>query len=276
MTATDMRRYRLSVVLSLAWLLLVAFATLTAGWLPIEEPTRQSLLSMLAPPSAERWFGADSLGRDVFSRTIHGFRITFAVSLGSVALALTFGGALGICAGYFRGWVERTILIGVNVLLAFPPLVLIIAMVAYPGDALTKVIIALGIVFMPSVTRIARANTLLFSEREFVTAARAAGMSDGRVIVRELLPNLVPALLAYCLLLVAIGALAEAGLSYLGLSVPPPTPTLGQMMASEQANALEAPHAVFFPAGMLFLTIFALNLIGEEVQRRIDGRARAA
>jgi peptide/nickel transport system permease protein len=271
-----MRRWPPSVTISLAWLALVAFATLGAGWLPLADPTRQSLLRMLAAPSLEWWFGTDSLGRDIFSRTVHGFRITFAVSLGSVALALVVGGALGIVAGYFRGPVERAILIAVNVLLAFPPLVLIIAMVAYPGNALVKVIIALGIVFIPAVVRIARANTLLFSEKEFMTAARAAGMSDLRLIVRELLPNLIPALLAYCLLLVAIGALAEAGLSYLGLSVPPPTPTLGQMMASEQANVLESPHAVFFPAGMLFLTIFALNLVGEEVQRRIDRRSRAA
>jgi peptide/nickel transport system permease protein len=271
-----MRRMPISVSLSLTWLVLVALAALAAGWLPIEDPTKQSLLRMLAPPGGDRWFGADSLGRDVFSRTIYGFRITFAVSFGSVALGLVVGGALGIVAGYFRGPVERAILVGANVLLAFPPLVLVIAMVAYPGQPLLKVIVALGIVFMPAVVRIARANTLVFSEREFVTAARAVGMSDARLIVRELLPNLVPALLAYCLLLVAVAALAEAGLSYLGLSVPPPTPTLGQMMASEQANVLEAPHAVFFPAGMLFLTIFALNLVGEEVQRRIDGRARAA
>ncbi|MCX7214727.1 MAG: ABC transporter permease [Burkholderiales bacterium] len=261
---------------ALAWLGLVALATLLAGWLPIEDPLKQSLENMLAAPDADRWFGADSLGRDVFSRTVHGFRVTFAVSLGSVALALMAGSVLGICAGYFRGWVERAILMGVNVLLAFPPLVLIIAMVAYPGQALLKVVLALGIVFMPAVTRIARANTLRFSEQDFVTAARAAGMSDARVIVRELLPNLVPSLLAYSLLLVAIGALAEAGLSYLGLSVPPPVPTLGAMMASEQSRVLEAPHAVFFPAAMLFLTIFALNLVGEEMQRRIDGRAGAA
>lgn len=271
-----MQRMPLSVVLSLAWLTLVVTAAATAHWLPIEDPTKQSLLRMLAPPSAGLWFGADSLGRDVFSRTIYGFRITLAVSLGSVALGLLFGGALGIVAGYFRGVAERSILMGVNVLLAFPPLVLIIAMVAYPGQPLVKVIIALGIVFMPATTRIARANTLVFREREFVVAAQAVGMGNTRLIFRELLPNLVPALLAYSLLLVAVAALAEAGLSYLGLSVPPPTPTLGQMMASEQANVLEAPHAVFFPAAMLFLTIFALNMVGEEVQRRIDRRVRAA
>lgn len=266
------RLYRLAV----AWLVLVLLATLSAQWLPLQDPLKQSLGNMLASPDAQRWFGADSLGRDVFSRTIHGFRITLIVSLGSVALGLVLGALLGICAGYFRGWIERAILMLVNVLLAFPPLVLIIAMVAYPGEAMLKVVVALGIVFTPAVVRVARANTLRFSELDFVTAARATGMGDMRIIFRELLPNLVPALLAYALLLVAVAALAEAGLSFLGLGVPPPAPSLGSLMASEQSRVLEAPHAVFFPALMLFLTIFALNLVGEQIQKRIDNRAGAA
>ncbi|MGR3782149.1 MAG: ABC transporter permease [Albimonas sp.] len=263
-------------LLALAWLALVALAAIGADRLPLPDPDEQSLLNMLAPPDATHWFGSDSLGRDVLSRTIHGFRVTLTVSVGSVAFALVFGGALGICAGHFRGLTEGVTLAVVNVLLAFPPLVLIIAMVAYTGDPLLKVVLALGIVFTPAVVRIARANTLTFAERDFVTAARAAGMSDARLIWRELLPNLLPTMLAYGLVLIAIGALAEAALSFLGLSVPPPTPTLGQMMAIEQTNVMEAPHAVFFPAGMLFLTIFALNMVGEEVQRRVDGREGAA
>ncbi|SPA32519.1 Binding-protein-dependent transport systems inner membrane component [Cupriavidus taiwanensis] len=261
---------------SVAWLVLVAGATLLADWLPLRDPMRLHLADMLATPDATRWFGADSLGRDVLARTLYGFRITAVVSLGSVTLALLVGGTLGVCAGYFRGWVERAILMLSNVMLAFPPLVLVIAMVAYPGPPLVKVVVALGIVFVPAVIRIARANTLRLGEQQFVTAARAAGMGHARLIVRELLPNLVPALLAYSLLLVAIGALAEAALSFLGLGVPPPAPSLGSMMASEQSRVVEGPHAVFFPAGMLFLTIFALNQVGEELQRRLDGRARAA
>lgn len=271
-----MRRYSKTYLVSVAWLVLVVLATACADWLPLRDPMRMSLVDMLAPPDARRWFGADSLGRDVLSRTIHGFRITLAVSLGSVGLALVLGGVLGVCAGYFRGWVERAVLMLANVMLAFPPLVLVIAMVAYPGNALAKVVVALGIVFVPAVTRIARANTLRFAEQDFVTAARAAGMGHARLILRELLPNLVPPLLAYSLLMIAIGALAEAALSFLGLGVPPPAPTLGSMMASEQSRVLEGPHAVFFPAAMLFLTIFALNQVGEQIQRRIDGRGRAA
>lgn len=271
-----MRRFPISVTVAGIWLLVILLLTLTATWLPLKDPSSQSLMGMLAEPNGEHWLGADSLGRDIFSRIIHGFQITWAVSLGSVILGLLVGGVLGICAGFFRGWTERIILTGTNILLAFPPLVLIIAMVAYPGQALLKVIIALGIVFIPSFTRIARANTLRFSEQEFVTAARAAGMGNTRLIARELLPNLVPSLLAYSLLVLAVAAVAEAGLSFLGLGVPPPTPSLGTMMASEQANVMMAPHAVFFPAIALLVTIFALNVIGEEVQRRIDRRGSAA
>jgi peptide/nickel transport system permease protein len=261
-----MRRLGVGFLLSLSWLLVVAIATLGASWLPIDDPARQSLVRMLSPPNGQNWFGTDSLGRDILSRVIYGFRITFVVSIGSVMLALAAGGALGMVAGYFRGWAERIILAACNVVLAFPPLVLIIAMVAYPGHALIKVIVALSVVFTPAVIRIVRANTLAYSEREFVTAARAAGMGNIRLLVREILPNLVPTLLSYGLLLIAIGALAEAGLSYLGLSVPPPAPTLGSMMASEQSNVLEAPHAVFFPAMALFLTIFALNMVAEAIR----------
>lgn len=214
-----MRKPRSVYRIALAWLALVLLAALTADWLPIRDALHQSLADMLKPPSAAQWFGADSLGRDVFSRSLHGFRITLMVSLGSVGLALVVGTVVGVCAGYFRGWIERVILIVIDVLLAFPPLVLVIAMVAYPGLPLAKVVIALGIVFVPATTRIARANTLRFAGLEFVTAARAAGMSDARIIGRELLPNLVPPMLAYGLLLVAIAALAEAALSFLGLGI---------------------------------------------------------
>lgn len=270
-----MKRLNPGILISAVWVAIVFISSLTAAWLPIEDPSRQSLLRMLAQPSLENWFGTDSLGRDVFARTLYGFRVTFTVSVGSVTLAILVGGTLGVVAGYFRGWIEATILALTNIVLAFPPLVLIIAMVAHPGSPIAKVIVALSIVFTPAVIRIARANTLLFAEREFVTAARAVGMSDLRLIVREILPNLLPAFFAYGLLLVAIGAMAEAGLSYLGLSVPPPASTLGVMMASEQANVMEAPHAVFFPAATLFATIFALNFIGEFVQRQFAGGGKS-
>jgi peptide/nickel transport system permease protein len=264
------------LVLPLIWLLATALAALLAPWLPIADPMKQDLMVMHSPPIEGLWFGADSLGRDVFARTLHGLRVTFVVGIGSVAIGLVIGGILGILAGYFRGWTERVIMTGNNVLMAFPPLVLTIALMSYPGDPLPKVIIALGLVFISAFARITRVNTLLFAHQDFVTAARAIGMRDMRIMAREIAPNLVTPLLVYALLMFALAAVAEGTLSFLGLSVPPPTPTLGGMISSEVNNMHDAPHAVFFPAFVLFMTIFALNRVGEYVQRQLDVRESAA
>ena len=262
--------------LAFGWLALVLLVTLLADHLPLHDPLAPNLEHMLAAPDARHWFGADSLGRDVLSRCLHGFRITLAVSLGATLLALLAGGVLGLCAGYFRGRVEWAVMLLVDVLLAFPPLVLIIALSAHPGQALLKVVVTVALVFLPAVTRIARAQTLKLSRLEFVTAAQAMGMGNLRILLRELLPNVLPPLLAYGLLLVAVAALIEAALGFLGLGVPAPAPTLGGMMAAEQARLREAPHAVFFPAALLFMTTLALSLMGEAWQRRLEGRRSLA
>ncbi len=268
-------RFWLTVILPLAWLVLTFGAAVLAPWLPLEDPTRQSLLRILAEPSATQWFGADSLGRDVFSRTIYGLRVTFVVSLGSVAVGLWFGTVLGVVAGYFQGRWDKSITALVNIILAFPPLVLTIAIMSYPGFPMLKLIAALGLVFIPAFARMARANTMLYARQDFVTAAHAIGMGDLRIILREIAPNLVVPMLVYSLLMVAVAAVAEASLSFLGLSVPPPEPSLGGMISAERSNILQAPYAVFYPAQALFLTIFALNLLGEHVQRRMNVREGA-
>jgi peptide/nickel transport system permease protein len=265
----------LGLVLPLAWLALVFGAAITAPWLPIADPAQQDLLKMLEKPQAGLWFGADSLGRDVLARALFGMRVTFIVGLGSVAFGLLFGGAFGMLAGYLRGRTERVIMAAMNVLLAFPPLVLTIALMSFSGNPLPKLIVALGIVFVSAFTRITRVNTLLFAQQDFVTAARAIGMGNLRIMLREIAPNLVTPLLVYALLMVAVAAVAEGTLSFLGLSVRPPTPSLGAMIASEVTSMQEAPHAVFFPALVLFLTIFALNRVGEYVQRRLDVQGSA-
>ena len=264
------------LVLPCTWLGLAVVVALTAPWLPLANPMEQDLLRMLEPPGAGLWFGADSLGRDIFARTLFGLRVTFIVALGAVALGLLIGGLAGLLAGYFRGWTERFILAGNNVLMAFPPIVLTVALMAYPGNPLPKVILALGLVFASAFTRITRVNTMVFAQQDFVTAARAIGMRDLRIMAREVVPNLVTPLLVFALLMVSVAAVAEGTLSFLGLSVPPPTPTLGGMIASEVSSMREAPHAVFFPALIFFLTIFALNRLGEYVQRSLDVRESAA
>ncbi|MBY4897069.1 ABC transporter permease [Cupriavidus sp. AU9028] len=264
------------LILPCAWLALALLAALLAPWLPIADPTEQDLLRMLQPPEAGLWFGADSLGRDVLARTLFGLRVTFAVAVGAVALGVALGGLAGMLAGYFRGNVERLILACNNVLMAFPPIVLTVALMAYPGAPLPKVILALGLVFASAFTRITRVNTMMFAQQDFVTAARAIGMRDMRIMAQEIVPNLVTPLLVFALLMVAVAAVAEGTLSFLGLSVPPPTPTLGGMIASEVGSMREAPHAVFFPAAIFFLTIFALNRVGEYVQRQLDVRESSA
>jgi len=263
------------LVLPVTWLLFALTCVIAAPWLPLSDPLYQDLLKMLEKPGAALWFGADSLGRDVLARSVYGLRVTFIVSVGSVALGFVVGGSLGLLAGYFRGNVERYIMAGNNVLLAFPPLILAVAMMAYPGAAVPKLILVLGLVVSSAFTRISRVNTLRFAQQEFVMAAKAMGMRDLRIMLVEIVPNLLNPLLVFALLGVALAAVAEGTLSFLGLSVPPPTPTLGNMIGSEVSSLREAPHAVFFPAAVLFLTIFSLNRVGEYIQRKLDVRESA-
>lgn len=269
-------RRLLGLWLPVAWLALAVLASLLAPWLPLPDPLEQDLLLMLAPPGAGHWFGCDGLGRDVLTRIVFGLRITLIVALGSVAVGVLIGGPLGLLAGYYRGHAERWILAANNILMAFPPLVLVVALMAYPGTALPKVILALGLVFASSFTRVTRVNTLVFAQQNFVMAARATGMRDLRIMAREIVPNLVTPVMVFALMLVALAAVAEGTLSFLGLGVPPPTPTLGGMIAAEVSNMHEAPHAVFFPVLVFFVTIFALNRVGEHVQRSLDVRESAA
>lgn len=262
----------LPVVLAIFWLgLLVALATL-APLLPIADPSVQDLISMLTPPGTEHWLGADSIGRDLLSRVVYGARISLSVGLGSVAIGLLVGGGLGLIAGYYRGLAEALIMGFMNVLLAFPALVLAITIVANLGGSLANVTLAIGILFVPAFARIARANTLVFRGREFVLVAKALGAGDARILLREILPNLVGPLLSYSLVMFAIAVLAEASLGFLGLSVPPPAPSWGSIISSERANLALASHVIFVPAAAIFLTVISLNVLGERAQRAYDIR----
>ncbi len=265
----------LLVALPAAWLGVAVLAAVFAPLLPIPDPFRQALLRTLQPPSAVHLLGTDALGRDVFARSVLGLRVSLVVGIGSVVFGLGIGGTLGLVAGYFRGRTDLWISAVMTVILSFPPLVLAIAIMSYAGPSLALVIVALGILFVPAFARIARANTLSLAEREFVLAARAMGMRDLGILMQEVLPNLVAPLIAYSMLMVAVAIIGEAALSFLGLSVPPPQPTLGGMIAAERANLLEAPWAVFGPALFLFLTILSLNVAGDQVQRRLDQREAA-
>lgn len=274
-TAVGQPWFRLMVYLPAAWLVLAIAAAVFVAFLPLPDPFKQALLRILQPPSAAHWLGTDALGRDVLSRSITGLRVSLVVGAGSVALGLALGGALGLVSGYFRGLIDLWISAVMTVVLSFPPLVLAIAIMSFAQPSLVLVIVVLGVLFVPAFARIARANTLALVDREFVLAARAIGMRDGLILMKEILPNLVAPMAAYSMLMVAVAIIGEAALSFLGLSVPPPQPTLGGMIAAERANLLHAPWSVFGPAGFLFLTILSLNIVGDQVQRRLDRREAA-
>lgn len=268
-------RVPVGLALALAWLLgMVAVAAL-APQIGLQNPDEGDLLAPLALPSAEHWLGTDSLGRDTFARLVYGARVSLAVAIGSVTIGLSIGGALGLFAGYFGTWADRLIMGVMTVLLCFPGIILAIALVASLGPSVTNVTLAIGVIFIPAFSRIARANTLSLRSREFVLAAQSLGARLPRILTREILPNLIPALLSYAVVMLGVAILAEAALGFLGLSVRPPQPSWGGMIATERANMVEAPHAVFVPSAVMFLTVLSINWIGESVRRLFDIRAQS-
>ena len=255
-----------------AWIALVLGLALIAGLLPLDDPSKMSLMARRAGPSAAHLLGTDTFGRDILARLILGARSSLAVGLLAPLIGTLVGGVLGLLAGYFRGRLEGLINGATDILLAFPPLVLALAVVAYLGASLVNLILVLGILTVPSVTRVARAATLALRERDFVTAARALGARPSRILLREILPNVAPTLAAFFLVLVAVIIVAEGILSFLGLGVPPPAPTWGTMIAEGRDNLDVAPHIAFIPSAVMFLTVLAFNLVGDALRAVADPR----
>lgn len=262
--------------LAIAWIALVVAAALLAGVLPLADPDHQALLARRAAPSATHLLGNDALGRDVLSRVIFGARASLEIGVLAPLIASLIGATIGALSGYFRGWFETLAIGATDVLLAFPPLVLALAIVAYLGQSVINVILVLATLTVPAVTRVARAATLAVREREFVTAARALGASHLRILLREILPNILPPLAAYFLVLVAVTIVAEGILSFLGLGVPPPQPSWGSMIADGRDSLDIAPHIAFIPAIAMFLTVLAFNLVGDGLRALTDPRRGAS
>lgn len=262
-------------IASVIWIALVALGAIFADLLPIPSPTDMDMLGKRALPSAEHWLGNDVLGRDVFSRLIYGGRISLTVGLLAPVLGVTIGGALGMAAGYFRGRLETFITGGMDVLLAFPPLVFALAVTAYLGQSIANITLVIGVLGIPAFTRVARAVTLSLSQREFVTAARALGATHSRIILRELLPNVALPLVAFFLLGVAVTIVVEGALSFLGLGVPPPAPSWGSMIGEGRESLDIAPWLAFLPALFMFLTVLAFNVVGDTLRALTDPRPGA-
>ena len=275
---TPVRRHRRLgglFVAAIVWIALVALAAIFANLLPIPSPTDIDMLGKRALPSAQHWLGNDQLGRDELSRLIWGGRISLTVSLLAPMIGVTIGGTLGMLAGFFRGRLESFVVGGVDVLLAFPPLVFALAVTTYLGSTIPNITLVLGILGIPAFTRVSRAVTLSLSEREFVTAARALGATNARILLRELLPNVALPLGAFFLLGVAITIVVEGALSFLGLGVPPPAPSWGSMIGEGRESLDIAPWLAFMPAIVMFLTVLSFNIVGDTLRALTDPRPGA-
>jgi peptide/nickel transport system permease protein len=273
-TAPARRRVHLGLVFwaAIVWLVALLAAAAFAGVLPLPSPTDMDMLERRARPTAEHWLGTDGLGRDVAARLLFGARTSLVVGLCSPLIGLVFGGAAGMLAGYFRGRLDTWIIGGVDVLLAFPPLVLALAVTAFLGQSLLNTTLALGFLGIPAFTRVARAATLALAQREFVTAARALGATHARILLHELLPNVALPLAAFVLVGVAVTIVVECALSFLGLGVPPPQPSWGSMIAEGRESLDSAAWLAFTPAVVMFVTVLAFNLIGDTLRAVTDPR----
>jgi len=259
---------------AVAWMIFVFAAAALAGLLPF-SPTDMDMLERRAPPSALHWLGNDGLGRDELARLIYGARISLTVGLCAPIIGITIGGALGMLAGYFRGRFETLVVGSMDVLLAFPPLILALAVTAYLGQSLLNLTCILGVLGIPAFMRVARAATLTLARREFVIAAQALGATHARILLRELLPNVFLPLLAFFLLGVAVTIVVEGALSFLGLGVPPPISSWGSMIGEGRESLEIAPRLAFLPAITMFLTVLSFNLVGDTLRALTDPRQGA-
>lgn len=223
-----------------------------------------------AMPSSRHWLGTDDAGRDTLARLVAGSQVALLVGVVAIAVGMIIGGTIGLIAGYFRGPTEGILMTLVDIALAYPALVLAIAIVAFRGQSLFNVCLAIAIVAIPAFARIARGATLTFSEREFVTAARVMGARHRRIIFRELLPNVMLPVMAFALLAVAVAIVAEGGLAFLGLSVPPPKPSWGSMIQDGYTVINESPFVVLVPSVVMFITVLAFNFVGDKFRELFD------
>jgi peptide/nickel transport system permease protein len=267
------RRNRLALVgLVIVGLLLVAAAG--APWLAPADPSKQSLIEKRAKPGGKFLLGADEFGRDILSRVIYGSRVALVVGLLSVALALAFGLTLGCLAGFAGGWVDALVMRLTEILLAFPYLLLAIAVVSALGTGVLNTTIAVGIWGTPAVIRIVRSAVLSARETEYVRAAWALGASTLQVLVRHVLRNILPTVVVYSTLFMANAILVEAALSFLGLGVQPPTPSWGLMVSTGRDLLLVAPHVATIPGLAIMVAVLGFNLLGDGLRDALDPRLR--
>jgi peptide/nickel transport system permease protein len=259
---------------SAIWLALMLSFSVAPGVFATHSPTQQNLRASLRPPTAEHWLGTDHLGRDIWSRIVHGTRISLLVGVVAVGIAAAIGLVLGLHAGYYGGWIDSAVTRVTDAIWCIPYLVLAIALVAVRGADLLNVMLAIGIVYTPGFARLVRGQAISVRQREFVQAALASGARTPRILGRHLAPNVFTPIVVQSSLMVGHAIIAESSLSFLGLGVPPPQPTWGGLVRDAYVYLDHAPHFVMSAGLFIFVTVLAFNFLGDALRDALDPRLR--
>ncbi|HKD75134.1 MAG TPA: ABC transporter permease, partial [Ktedonobacterales bacterium] len=258
----------------LAIFLIVIALAISAPLLAPYDPTDQNIMEKLRPPSLEHWLGTDSFGRDTLSRILYGARISLVIGIASTLAAMGIGSVIGMLAGWHGGRIDTVTMQAMDVLLAFPSLILGLILVAMLGPSMHNIIIAIALTSIPPFARIARAPTIAIKEREFVMAGRALGYGDARLLAGHILPNIVPEILVMASLWLANAIRTEASLAFVGLGVKPPIATWGGMIREGFENILDSYTLALVPSIAILIVIFALNLLGDGLRDAVDPRLK--
>jgi ABC-type dipeptide/oligopeptide/nickel transport system permease subunit len=263
---------RPGAALSVAFLGVVIVVSMAAPWILPIDPLYQDLMAELEPPGAVHWFGADELGRDIFTRVVYGARTSLLTAAGAVLIAGAIGVPMGLVAGYYGGWRDAVLMRIVDVLLALPGILFAMAMIAVLGRSQMAALVAVGVTGIPGFARITRAQVLSLRQRDFVLAVEALGGSAGYNMFRTVLPNAWSPILVQVVILSSVAILLEAALAFLGVGIPPPTPSWGEMLRTGKSYLYEAPTYAVLPGIALTLTILSLDTLGRNLASVLEDR----
>ena len=266
-------RYPLQA-LSMLFLVLMVFLAIFAPYMTIHDPYEQNIFVRLRPPSSGHWMGMDQLGRDIFARITYGARYSLMIGILASGIGCVLGTTLGLTCGFFGGRVDSVIMRVVDLMLSFPGVLLAILLVSVLGPGLDNLIIALAVWFTPTMARVIRSNVMVIMKQEYIESARAQGAGAIRIMLRHLLPNCMSPIIVYGTLSVANALLVAASLSFLGLGIQPPTPEWGAMIGAGRRYLRDGFHVTLFPGVAIFLTVLALNLIGDALRDLLDPRLK--
>lgn len=267
------RRNKIGSVGGISVLAIAVLAVLAPSLAP-HSPTEMAMQHRLEPPSRAFLFGTDNFGRDILSRVWHGASVSLWVGLISVGIGVLGGLVFGLAAGFYGGTVDSVIMRFADVLFAFPSILLALVVIAVLGPSLPNTMVAIGVIYIPVFTRVVRASVLAVKSLDFVEAARAFGAGDGRLMVRHILPNVLPPLIVQASLALSGAILTEAALSFLGLGIQPPHPSWGSMLSESRRFMELAPWTAVFPALAIMVTVLAFNLFGDGLRDVLDPRLK--